>query len=381
MFHIYENFKKNQELNQFYISIFIRRIGVSLVGLFTPIFLYQLDYSIVEILFFYFLMSLVFLCISYPIAKIIAKLGEKHSMFIGNIFAAIFYMGLIFLDSTPHLFYILPVIAVPSMAFYWMSYHLLFTQESHGKKRGKEVSNIGIIIVIAGILSPYVGGLLANTDFKILFIISTVLMVISSVPLLFSKERNAPVNFSPQKAIRNTFTKKNIGNIIYFTSFGIENIINLVIWPIFIIIILGDLEKTGLIISLTTLLSLVTYKLIGNYSDHNDKIKLLRKTTHYYSFSLLLRIFAVSTPLLILIESIKNITQKALFVPLDSHRYDLAKRHDAFEFIFIQENFFKLARVIFLPILMIIFWIDFYPFTITLILASIVSLGYKKINS
>ena len=380
MFSLLRIFKKNRELKQFYLSIFIRRIGASLIGIFTPIYFYQIGYSIVYILSFYLLVSFVYLLFSYTGAKIISKIGEKHAILLGTFFDVCFFIGLIFLPDFPLLFYPLALIAVPGLIFYWLSYHLLFTQESHPEKRSREVSNIGILIIIAGVITPYLGGLLAEKNFTILFVISSLLLLLSSVPLLLTKEKRPQLTFNPKKIVRDVINKGNRGNIISFSAFGVERIIDLVIWPIFIITIVGDLEKTGLIVSITTLLSLIVYKIIGKYSDTTDKIKLMKKGNALYSFSLFLRVFAISTPLILFIDSIKNMTGKILEVPLTAHKIELSKRDDFFEFIFIQENIYKLVRVIVLPILMFIFWIGYYPFTLTIIIAALFSLGYKYIH-
>ena len=380
MFHFLKIFKQNKELKQFYLSIFLRRIGMSLIGIFTPIYFYQIGYSIVEILFFYFLVSFIYLFFSYTAAKIISKIGEKHAILLATFFDILFFIGLIFLEDLSLLFYILPFIAVPAMSFYWMSYHLLFTQESHKNERSQELSMIGILIILAGVITPYLGGLIAQENFNFLFIISAFFMLISTIPLFLSKDKRPQLSFNPSKVIKDFFNTENRGTIISFTAFGVEHIIDLVIWPIFIITIVGNLEKTGLIVSITTLLSLLVYKLIGKYSDRTNKISLLKKGNAFYTFSLFLRLFAVTTPLILFIDSMKNMAGKILEVPLSAHKTELSKRIDYFEFIFVQENFYKLSRVTIIPLLMFIFWIGYYPFTITVIIAALFSLGYKYIH-
>jgi len=49
----------------------------SLINIFVPIYLYQLNYPIYSIIFFYFLVSLSFVIFSYPGAKIVSKIGVK----------------------------------------------------------------------------------------------------------------------------------------------------------------------------------------------------------------------------------------------------------------------------------------------------------------
>ena len=378
--HLHYFQKGKKELLLFYISIFFKQIGISLVGIFVPIFFYKLGYSIEKILFFYFLLSLFYLFISYPIAKVITKIGEKHAMVIASFSDIFFFLGLYYLKTYPYFFSLLAFISALSLAFYWMSYHLLFTQESHKEKRGEEISIIGILVIIAGIISPFIGGIIAEKHFTTLFLVSTFFIILSIIPLIFSKDRKPKMEFHFQDILKKMIEKEWRGNIISFSAFSIDYIVTLIIWPLFIIIVIKNLEKTGLIVSLTAFLSLIIYRIVGKYSDKTNKIKLLKKGNIFYSLTLFLRIFATSASLVFLVDFLKKVSEKILFVPWQSHMIDLSQRGDYFSFIFLRENYYKLLRVIILPFFILIFHFHFYPFITTFLIATLFSFGYRYIH-
>lgn len=374
-------FWKNKKLETFYWSMFIMTFGISLINVFIPIYLFNAGFHIHQILFFYFLVSLYFVLLAYPGAKITAKIGAKYSILISTLFLILHYIGLIFIDSYNFLFILLPLLFSLRMVFFNYGYHLHFIKCSSTINRGQEIATAGIITSLAIISAPYIGSLLATIHFSILFLISSVLIFLGSLPLFFSKNIKIDIYFSRRSIFRRMYAKEFRGNCISFSGYAIESFIGRVIWPIFLIILIGTLDKTGFIISISTLVSLLAFHLIGKLTDTFNKIKLLKIGTFLYVLAWIARIFADTAGKVFYIDSYKNLSEKILHLPWSAHSYDLAERGNYFEFIVSREIIYNLSRVLFLPILILLFWIDFFPFTISFIIASVSSLGYIFINS
>ena len=260
-------------------------------------------------------------------------------------FAILSYVGLIFIKDYNILFFILPVFMAIDKILYFISYHLIFIKNSHKNKRGGEIAMLGMFAIAAGIISPYLDGVLANLNLSILFIISSIIILISTSPLFFTKDTFEPISFSLKKMISDTFKKENRINLISFSAYGVERFVSYVIWPIFIIILAKNLEKkTELIVSITTAISLPTYYSIGKIADKMDKIKPLRISSCIYAVILMLRVFVGSIYGLIFADSLKKISQKTVTLPWEAHIYELAERGNYFEFILIKENIFNISR-------------------------------------
>ncbi len=373
---IHLKFFKNKEMNNFYWSVFIMTFGESLINIFVPIYLFNLGFKIPQILFFYFLVSLYFVIFSYSGAKITAKIGEKHSILLSTPFLILYYIGLIFIDSNNFLLFVLPSLLASRMILFNYGYHLNFIKHSEKSKRGQELALFGIATLLATIFTPYIGSIFATINFEILFIISSTLIIFGTVPLFFSKDKYEKIDFSLSSLFEGIRSKDNKGNFISFSGYAIESIIGRTIWPIFLIIIIGTIKKTGLMISISMLVSLIAFHFVGKLTDRFDKIKLLKIGTILYFFAWIGRIFANTTYKVLFIDSYKNLSEKIIHLPWSAQSYDLAKRKKYFEFIVSREIIFNLIRIIVFPILIVIFWFDFYPFIISFIIASIFSIGY-----
>lgn len=374
------HFFRNKELNQFYLAIFIKTMGESLINIFVPIYLYSKGFPIYQILFFYFLVSLYFVIFSYQGAKIVAKIGDKHSMLWSSPFLVVYYLGLIFIKSSPILFFILPLLLSFRMILFNYGHHLNFIHYSRSEKRGKELAFIGTLTLLATMTAPFIGGLLASIDFSIVFISSSVLILLGATPLLLSKDKFRKLNFDHKFLFKDIISRKNIGNFISFSGYAIEAVISRVLWPIFIITVVGSIEKTGLLVSASAIISLLVFNIMGQLTDKVDKNKLMNIGTVLFFFGWIGRIFANTANKILLINSYKNFSGKILFIPWEAHSYDLAKRSDPFEFVVSREIIFNFIRVLIFPFIILIFWTDFHPFTISFVIAAIFSLGYPFIN-
>lgn len=379
LFH-HHNFFKNKELNHFYLAIAIMIFGESLINIFVPIYLYQAGFSVSSIITFYFLLSFSFVIFSYLGAKIVARIGVKHSILFSTPFIIFYYLGLSELNSFNWLFFILPVLLSLRMIFYNYGYHLNYIIHSNRKKRGRELSFIGIITIIMTIIAPLLGGLLAAYSFKALFILGASLVVLGTLPLFITQENYETIEFTSKDLFKKIIGKKQRGNLISFSGYAIESVIGRVIWPVFLIIILRTTSRTGLIVTASMLLSMVVFYMIGKFTDKYDKIKLLKIGTLLYFFGWVGRIFASSSFRILLIDSYKNVSEKILHIPWEAHSYDLAAKENYFRFIVSREIIFNLSRIIVMPILILVFWLNFYPFIISFIIASGFSLGYLFIN-
>ncbi|MFH1642818.1 MAG: MFS transporter [Nanoarchaeota archaeon] len=373
-------FFKNKELDQFYFAVFIMTFGESLINIFVPIYLFGLGFGIPKILFFYFLVSLYFLIFSYMGAKIVARIGEKHSILLSTPFIILYYIGLMCVDSNVLIFLFLPLLVSLRMMLYNYGYHLNFINHSKKTKRGHELAIFGIITLLATVFAPYLGSILANVNFTIVFIISSILITIGTAPLFLSKDKFEKIDFVPIKVFEKIFSKKNRGNFISFSGYAIESIIGKTIWPIFLIMLVGTINKTGLLISASMLFSLLMFHFVGRLTDKINKIKLLKIGTILYFFAWMGRIFADTAYKVLFIDSYKNLSEKILYLPWSAHNYDLAKKGNYFEFIVSREIIFNLIRVLVLPILIWIFWMNFHPFIMSFSIAGLFSMGYVFID-
>lgn len=375
-------FFKNKELNHFYLAVAIMTFADSLINIFVPIYLFQLNYPIYAIIFFYFLVSLSFVIFSYPGAKFVSKIGVKHAILYSAPFLIIYYLGLIIIGDYGWLFFVLPLLLSWRMILYNYGYHLNYIVHSDRKNRGREVSFLAAVAIIVNILAPLIGGFVAvYAGFSTLYIVGSLLLVAGAFPLFLSKEGYEPLKFTGKDLWKAIFSKKEKGTLISFSGYAIESVIGRTIWPIFLITILVAISKTGMVITLSMVVSLLIFYFIGKITDKYDKIKLLKLGTFLYFFAWVGRVFADSTLKIFVIDSYKNIAEKVLHIPWSAKSYDLAVRRGYFRFLVGREIIFNLSRIVIMPFLILLFYINIYPFVISFVIAAIFSIGYLFLDS
>lgn len=384
--HLHHNqqthdFLQKKEMNEIYLSFGIQNFALGLISIFIPIFLFDLGYSIPWILFFYFLLPLNFMIFGYWGARGVAKLGIKRSMLVSIFLLFIQLIGLRYLQAWPLLFFILPTVQAFKAIFYNYSFNLNFIQHSDGKRRGKEVSSMQAIALLASLLSPFLGGLVIKFfGFNILFIIAAALLFISIIPLTLLKETYEQVNFSERNMFKEIFSSSNRPIALSFCGFAVEEWIGYVLWPIFLTVIFISTESIGAISSLTALVTFLVFYFVGKFSDRGDKRRLIKYGTFFYFTSWLGRIFASGFMSALFADTYKSITGHVLRIPWTSYTYDLAARSNYFKFIVEREIIFDISRVIVAPFIILIFIIDYHPFAISFAVAALFSLFYISLN-
>ena len=124
----------------------------------------------------------------------------------------------------------------------------------------------------------------------------------------------------------------------------------------------------------------MAYYLIGKITDKFNKSRLLKIATGFYVMAWLGRLLANATLKIFLIDSYKNLSEKFLEVPWSTISYDLASQENPYLFIVVREIVYNLARVIVLPLIILIFYINFHPFLISFALAAGCSLLYPRVS-
>ncbi len=378
--HTHE-FLQKKEMNEMYLAVFFMSFAEGLISIFVPIYFYTLGYSIENILFFYLILAISNIILLFFLAKIISKIGVKHSISISIPFLIIYFLGLTFVKETPFLFYILPIILAIRTMFYNIGYHLNYLEHSDAKKRGREISILISIPLIASLLSPFLGGLTINyLNYQYLYIIGAIILAISSIPLFLTKDQKEKMNFKISDVYKFIFEKRNKNITRGFFGAATSGIIGLIIWPLFLTSLNLKTETIGMITSLTAILTLVIFFILTKKENKEQREKIIKKRTLIHTIGWLARIFASSALSAFVIDAYKKLSFKLLQVEWSAYIYELAKKQNYFKFIIAREIIFNLSRILILPILMIIFTFSSSPFILAFIMASFLSLLYPLIT-
>ena len=347
--HNFFYFFRNRELNELFISMAIRTFAISLAGIFLPMYLYQLGYSISSILFFFAFMAFFSLVLLFPALKISYRFGLKHTILFSMPFLIIFFLLIFSLEYYNWPLIILAFFAGLHGALFWFAYHEDFSKFSNKKNRGSQVGFLIILTSIFAALGPIAGALIITfLGFNVLFIIVSVLLLGSTFPLFLTKEIHVPIQFS----FEDIFKYSNFKDKIAYMGSGIEARLVAIIWPLFIFIFIFNevYLSLGLFSSITFFSSLVFVFLSRKYSDIHRRL-LLKIGTVSNSIVWFVKSFLVTPIQVFIIGIFYGASKASIDVSFTALNYDKTNKRNRAKIIFQREVFMNLGATIFLFIL------------------------------
>jgi MFS family permease len=336
------DFLKNRELNEIYATIALRSLALSMIVIFIPIYLLQLGNSLTTVFTFFLILNLARGFFMVASAKIASKFGFKHTMFFHVPFMIVTY-GLFYSLENYNIPLFIPAITLAAgSSLFWMGYHLDFAKFSHKKTRGQEIGLSNISSSLFHAAGPLIGGLiLYYFSFGILFTVVSLLLIISMVPLLFSKDVHEPLQIS----LKDIFDRKRMKRALALMGFGIESSIAVVIWPIFIFGILNSYVSLGLVSTVGLFFSLIATFVIGKFAD-SRRLFILRFGAIFTSLIWFIKIFVTTSLQIFLIDSLHGVTRTMKYISFDALSYDRANRRGIVSHMVFREIFIHMGRVL-----------------------------------
>lgn len=373
-------FKKG--IHNLYLNHLLRGIAFSLFGIFVPIYLLTLGYSLTSI-FVYFLIFQIVTTISFfivlPISK---KIGHKAAIIASTPLSIIFVLLFQILPSTNIPISIIAIVIGIQDGFYFLPLHRYFSKTSKHGKKGTQFSNYVVFGQISGLLGPLIGaGVATIFGFKYLFMVVLVFMLISIIPLLklpniFPKEKVT------LKKLKN-LTKKNKGFFLGSILESIKGDTESIVWTIFVFLILQDIISVGGIKFLITAGTMLFTLFIGRHYDKKNKYLFLRLGAILYAVLWILRAI-IDTPIFIFSSSLlAGFLGLMISVPFISMFYEKTERERNQEsFIIFREIPLFIGRITILTVMLIFvdkLYIGFIFASISMLIFSFLKFGvYSK---
>ena len=327
------------------ISVF----ATSMVGIFEPVFLYLLfnrNFDVsrsLEYVLLYYLIIYILYFFTVPLgAKFAKRFGYEYSMAISTIFTILFYVFLFWSNSYFWLIYLSIPMYVALKLFFWPAYHADFARFSSAGEQGREISNLAVMESLVCVLGPLIGGLILEFfGFKVLFVVVATLVAASNVPMLVTKEKFKPTPFSYIEAFKKLFAPENRRRFFALLGFG-EELIAVVIWPIFIYLVVKEFLGLGLLSALSILVTTLIYLYIGKLADKRDRRVVSRYGSIFYFFGWLFRIIARGISNIFLVDVFSRLAKNSVVIPIVAATYEEAQDNSVMGGIV----FFEMALVL-----------------------------------
>lgn len=265
------------ELGELYVSMMFRNLAISLIGVFVPIYLYQLGIGLQTILLFYATIFGFRVVWDFVCAFIVARIGPKHTMAISYALQIVMLSLLVSLDRYNLPLWLIALFAAMSSGLFFISYHVDFSKIKHSKHGGKELGFMVFMERLGTVIGPIIGGILATIfDVKYSFFAAITFFLIGIIPMFMSGE---PVKTKQIIHFRDLPIRRIRRDLITYSALGVENNVCLVIWPLFIatFVLVGSVYlKIGIITALGALMTVTAARIIGKLIDEHKGRSLLR---------------------------------------------------------------------------------------------------------
>jgi hypothetical protein len=359
-------------------STAILDFAVSSVALFEPIYLYGLGWPLASICAYYLsVYALTFFLL--PIgARYVGRLGFQHAILFSSPFLIVYFLSLYAIPRHPAFI----VLAVSAFAvqkvLYWPAFHAEMSKFGREGERGREVSNLASLSSFAMILGPTFGGVLIGLfGFPIAFIAASILILASNIPLISIPEERTREAVGYVSALKLVFGKEQRGQLVAMAGFG-EEFVTQAIWPVFLFVTLGGFAATGVVVSVSILLTTLTVLFIGRLSDLQSRHAVLRTGAIFTAFSWGLRPFLLGPTGVLCGDFFYRASRSLLGIPMMAVIYERVNKGPFFERLVAMEMGIILGKAMMMAIGVVVALIwpgAFLPF---FILAALFSLLYAR---
>ncbi len=335
----------SKEMDELYLSVFLKSLAESFISIFVPIYLYTLGYPLKDIAL-YHLIFFTMVAIAMPTSmRLNARLGIKKTMAVGTACYIIFYLLLNHVAAGLPYAYAALAHGV-SVALYFSAFHLEFTRSAVKKEEGEEVSMLQVIAVLSVIIGPLVGSLFIDkVSFSAVFFIASAVLLCSVIPLFLTKDFTLHrQKVSVKKAIKADSGRKAIA----YQASAVISIVSSVFWPLFIYITLGEVVSLGVIVSLTSVLMIFILFLTGRCADKDEK-GVLRFGVFSHAPFWLLRLFFLSPFGLFFSNFFSSATNAAIDISFGKLIYEKAEKcKDRVHYFLFREFNLEIGRILIL---------------------------------
>lgn len=333
------NLSKMDDLKELYTSVVIRSLANSMSGIFIPIFLYGIGYQVWQIMMYYAVAFFTQYVCGLPVAKIVAKIGPKHTILISYIIQVVSMITLVYLKFEPSVFILSAIILGMGNISFFLPYHVDFSKIKHKKTGARELGFAYLSERLGAVLGPIAGGLIAFAfGAEYIFVAALIILIIAVIPLLMSAE---PTRLNQELHYKDFDLKRIKSDIISYGSFTIEAAVSVTIWPLFVGVFIftsNTYLRLGLVMSLSIVISLIAVRIYARLIDHNNGRTALRASS-------------ILNGLLHLIRVLANNFSSVLMINIANEAVTPGYRVAYFKGMYVEADSFKGHRIVYISLM------------------------------
>jgi hypothetical protein len=318
----------------------------SFIGIFIPIYLLTLQYSLRQVFAYYLLYAICILVLFVFTSFVARHIGLRRTLlaYLPFQFA---YFGLLY--ALPQVNFPLWIIAITSAtatSLYWYPLHLFFIEKARTKEMGASVGKLYALPKFVTLLSPLIGAYIAaRFGFSALLLITISLYLLTSISLAYLPDIYPDIQFKLERFF--ILVRKYPRYILAEIGENIREELEGIVLPIIIFVTFGNIYSVGLIGTLLNLGTAFFLIVVGRSADRFKRTNILRIGA-ILMMMLWTAFFYVQGELSFYILTLaESFLGALLLVPFNAIVYDYAKADDVpAEFIVFREIPVTFARIV-----------------------------------
>jgi MFS family permease len=324
--------------NRILTMVSINNFATSLISVFIAIYLIEIGYSLQWVIYYLMIHHAVLLMGVFLAVFISNKIGLVKVFIIRLIFLIAYLLLLFLLPTLPLLFFVIPILSGIESAFYWTPLNILLVRKTEQKTMGKSFSRFLVIPKIISFIAPILAAfIIFQYGFSVLFIITILIFILSTLPLLPLESEKTSFIFT-WKRTREIYTN----NKNFFIPEIIDNLAEdtMVFWFILVFFSLSNVFHVGAIASTVAVTSIIFTIILGKLTDSWDKHKLITigaiGLSLAWIFNFLIGAFTTIPWLFYVGTVFVSFAMKIFLIPYGSLLYNRARKDDA-QFLVLRE--------------------------------------------
>ncbi len=331
----------------------------------------DLQKGLLLIALFYLVQRVIILIFSIPISKMILALGYQRVLSIGIVVNAIFLL-LLYQSVHPGILLMGAAAAYGlSIVIFWPSYYSLLTRFAQKRHLGGNMGMIQVLVQLASVLTPALGGLLVVTyGYKALMIFGIVLLL-AVIAVIYQLKLPREKDEVSWQEFREWLQDRTFVRLATAYAGRYFNDAAILLWPLFVFLLLGSIEKVGFLYSVSLFAALLISFSIGVYLDKNKTRKPFFASGGLLSLIWIARMQVWNFWQVAILDSLDRLTANFHWLYFDVKSMKRGKGSQALSFFVYREMIFSLAAILFWLIIALIFWLVPNPWSALFALAAI----------
>ena len=258
-------------------------VGMGLTGIFIPIYLLGLGFSLSGVITWLLIHHLALLCGSFLTLVVAKKIGLVRCWYIRTIMVILFFAGLMTLPLYPALIFVLAVLSGLESAFFWIPFNIFTVRKTEASTIGASLAFMQNASSFVGIIIPGIAAMLiVSYGYGLLYGLAAIFILLSLLPVLSLQQEAVSFQFNFSKIKEIILDNKHFVLPEIFDNLGQDA---QVIWSLFIFITALSILDMGALGVLIGVISMMVTHLTGQLIDR-------------WSVKSLMRVGAVATTLL-----------------------------------------------------------------------------------